>query len=284
MVPVLKSFITAVVVLILFASPPAVCFAHSSAKHQLHRISEAVDSSQPALDDEARELLASGKPGFLIETVRFEVLSLLSESNSCSAWFLSAEPSAREKFRSLHFALDLRGAGEIVKVEGGGAASGFYHPYVASTRQNVGAGSTITVNANGAFFRTSALVREPDHPADRISASSYRSLSVGNYGGSSPEAQLLTVLHEFGHIVDLLPVDAGVPSAPFISIRNTETVLHHCRSGIQAHSKHLRLIQNSAWTLPIGVAYSMNSASPNLAVATQRRSFRGEPSYRNDGW
>ena len=282
MVPGLKFFITFVSSVLVFLTwLPVVSFAQSSGKQRLVGVSDAADSSEPALDEEARELLTAGRPGFLIESVRSEVLSILSESSSCSAWYLSADPSAREKFRSLHFALDLAGAGEIVKVEGTAAPSGYYHPYVASTRQDVGPGSTITVNANGAFFRTSAFVRDSSRPADRISAASYRLLSVGNYSGGSPEAQLLTILHEFGHIVDLLPVDAEVPLAPFVSIRNTEIVLHHCDSQIRAHAKHLRWSENSARTLPLSFVSTRNSSAPQLQAAV--RSFHEIP-YRKDGW
>lgn len=292
MIPALKLFLSAVFVLTFFASQLAVSFAQSSAqssvqsltKSRLLRISEDVVSSESALDDEAKELLAAGKPGFLIESARSEVLSLLSESNACTDWFLSAEPAAAEKFRSLRFVLDRAGAAEIVKLEGDGAVSGYYHPYVASTRQNVGPGSTITLNRNGAFFRSSALVRDAEHPADRISAASYKLLTVGRYTGGSPEAQLLTVLHEFGHIVDLLPVDADVPSAPFISIQNTETVLDHCRSQIEPHAKHLRRSRNSYKRIPTVLVYAANVSSPKFQALAQKRSFRGELSPRNDGW
>ena len=283
MVPVLKSF--AVVLLALFFLFPrsALTSAQSGNKARLVNASEAITRQDQTLDDEARSLLSAGKEGFLIENVRSEILSLLFESNSCTDWFLSADTSAREKFRSLHFELDLAGASEILKVDGSSAQSGYYHPYVASTRQDVGPGSTITLNANGAFFRTSAFVRDPNHPSDRISPSAYRLLSVGNYSGASPEAQLLTVLHEFGHIVDLLPVDAGMPSAPFVSIQNTETVLHHCRSQIQAHAKHLHLMENSARTLPLSFAKAVLDPLPNLQAFAQKRSFR-ELAYRKDGW
>lgn len=284
MVPELKLFIAAFLACVCFVSQSAASFAQSAAKSQLLRTSDAGDSSESPLDDEAKELLAGGKPGFLIESVRSEVLSLLSESNSCTGWFLSADASAREKFRSLHFVLDREGKAEIVRLDGQDGLSAYYHPYVASTRQNVAPGSTITVNANGAFFRSNALVRDGGHAADRLSASSYRPLSVGIYAGGSPEAQLLTVLHEFGHIVDLLPVDAEVPSAPFISIQNTETVLRHCRSQVQLHAKRLHKSQTSFKILPISLAFTPTTTSPKLQALTRKRSFRGELSYRYDGW
>ncbi len=284
MVPALKSFTTTVFVLLFFASQLSFGFAQSSSRSRLTVVSDTAGYSDPALDDEARELLAEGKPGVLIESVRSEVLVLLSESGSCTDWFLSAEPSSLQKFRSLRFVLDRAGEAEIVKLDGAGAVSGYFHPYVAATRQNVGPGSTVTVNANGAFFRASALVRDTAHPAERISASAYRALNVGNYAGGSPEAQLLTVLHEFGHIVDLLPVDAEVPSAPFISIRNTETVLHHCRSQIQLHAKHLHKLQTFPHAPPITAVYASNASFQKPQPFAQKRAFHGEPSYRYDGW
>jgi len=198
------------------------------------------DVATSALDDTAEALLAHGKPGLVVQQVRSEVLALLSETNSCSDWFLSAEPEAKEKFRSLHFEIDRAGPGEILKVDEPQSQTGYYHPYIARTRQAVGPGSTITLNANGAFFKAGALVRDPARPAERNSYVTFKALSVGNYTGGTPEARLLTVLHEFGHIVDLLPVDADVPSAPFVSVKNTQLVLQHCDSQIHTHAKRLR--------------------------------------------
>lgn len=284
MVPGLKLFIAAVFALWYLFLQSAVCFSQSPDASALAAASGSAGYPDPALDDQARDLLASGKTGFLIESARSEILSLLSESNSCTDWFLSAEPAARQKFRSLRFVLDRAGEAEIVKLDGDSGLSSYFHPYVAATRQNVGPGSAITVNVNGAFFRASALVRDTAHPAERISASAHRALTVGIYTGGSPEAQLLTMLHEFGHIVDLLPVDAEVPSAPFISIKNTETVLHHCRSQIQLHARHLRRLQTSSQAFPITLIYASNAPSQKLQAIAQKRGFLGEPSYRNDGW
>ncbi|GAC1630380.1 MAG: hypothetical protein NVS9B14_00920 [Candidatus Acidiferrum sp.] len=281
MVPALKLFLAAISTFALLVLLPENSSAQSVAKTLFDRTIDPPASEQ-ALDDEARELLARGKPGSLIQAVRSEVLSLLSETNSCTDWFLSAEPSAREKFRSLHFELDLAGQAEILKLEGAQLPAGYYHPYVASTQQDVGPGSTITLNANGAFFRASAFVNDPDRPMDRISASSFRPIGVGRYIGGTGEARLLTFLHEFGHIVNLLPIDAGVPSAPFVSVENTKTVLRHCRSQIQAHAKHLHLAENAGKSVPVRFTEPAIHFASNLAGSRQKMSFYNLPPRTSD--
>lgn len=262
MVPVLKMFAPLLAAFAVLAFRPAVTYAQSTPKANLKFIAQKADVDDATLDGVAKELLARGKTGLAVQQVRSEVLALLSETNSCSDWFLSAEPAAQEKFRSLHFDIDPAGSSEILKIEGAQARTDYYHPYVARTRQAVGLGSTITLNANGAFFKASAYVRDLSHPGERNSFVTFRALLVGNYSGGSPEARLLTVLHEFGHIVDLLPVDFGEPSAAFLSVQNTAVVLHHCNSQIHDHAKHLRLSESLGKVL-----------SPNLADRTARQTF-----------
>lgn len=262
MVPVLKMFLALLAAFAILAFHPAAADAQSTPRANLKFIAQGSDVDGATLDDVARELLALGKTGLAVQQVRSEVLVLLSETNSCSDWFLSAEPAALEKFRSLHFDIDPAGSSEILKIEGAQARTDYYHPYVARTRQAVGSGSTITLNANGAFFKASAFVRDASHPTERNSYVTFRNLSVGNYSGGSPEARLLTVLHEFGHIVDLLPVDSGTPSAAFISVQNTEIVMRHCNSQIHNHAKHVRFGENPGKVL-----------SPNFADRATRQTF-----------
>jgi len=189
-------------------------------------------------DPVEKELLALGRFGESIQSVRAEALGLLSEESSCSAWFRAAEPEAAAKFRSLRYAVDSADPGEILKIQDSNPAVAI-QPYVARTGEDVGPGSTITLNGHGAFFQELARVRTRYSLNDFTLDNKYRPLVVGNFSGGSPAARLLTLLHEFGHVVGILPVDAGVPAGPILSVRNTETVLSHCGSQIRAHAKNI---------------------------------------------
>jgi hypothetical protein len=190
--------------------------------------------AEPSLE----ELKSLGAQGQVIQQARAEVLLILTGENACSAWYRNAEPEAAEKFRSLRFAVDLAGAGEILKKADWREDPFYYQPYVARTGQNVGWGSTITVNGNGAFFRSQASVRIVDTATDAGYFKSFRPLLVGGFRGATLEARVLTILHEYGHILDMIPIDVGGPSAPIVSMHNTETVLRHCKPQIQAAAKH----------------------------------------------
>jgi len=210
----------------------------------------STSDSDTLVDPVEKELLDLGHFGEGIQNVRAEILGLLSEENSCSAWFRAAEPEAAAKFRSLRYAVDSAGPGEILKIQEWPDPL-LIQPYVARTGQNVGQGSTITLNAHGAFFQELARVRTRHSPNDVTSENKYRSLVVGDFPGGSPAARLLTLLHEFGHIIDILPIDAGVPAGPMLSVRNTETVLSHCGSQIRGHAKNIHKSRGSQTLLAV---------------------------------
>ena len=211
----------------------------------------STSDSDALVDPVEKELLGLGHFGEGIQNVRAEILGLLSEESSCSAWFRAAEPEAAAKFRSLRYAVDLAGPGEILKIQDGADGAVAMQPYVARTGQNVGQGSTITLNAHGAFFQELARVHTRNSPNDFTLDNKYRSLVVGNFSGGTPAARLLTLLHEFGHIIDILPIDAGVPAGPMLSVRNTETVLSHCGSQIRAHAKNIHKSRGSQTLLAV---------------------------------
>jgi len=202
-------------------------------------------------DPVENELLELGHFGEGIQNVRAEVLGMLSEENSCSAWFRSAEPEAAVKFRSLRYVVDVAGPGEILKIQEPPNPIVILQPYVARTGQDVGPGSIITLNAHGAFFQELARVRTRYSANDSTFENKYRPLVVGNFSGGSPAARLLTLLHEFGHVIDILPIDAGVPDGPTLSVRNTETVLSHCGSQIKAHAKSIHKSRGSQTLLAV---------------------------------
>jgi len=115
---------------------------------------EQVPPSEPP-NSEFQQL---GYQGFVIARARLQVLDILREGNSCSAWYAGAEPNPWIKFASLHYSVD--GEGEDTAVGDRSFFRLYYRePYVARAQQSVGAGSIITLNAHGAFFAGRAPAR-----------------------------------------------------------------------------------------------------------------------------
>jgi hypothetical protein len=201
-------------------------------------------ASSPAeiLDSAQLQLAALGKRGAEIEQARQAVLAILASNNACSAWYDAKEPDTAGVFRSLLYAVDEHGPARIRRRLLGHNDLYDLQPYVAWTRQGVGADSTITLNRHGAFFAKAARVlienREGGPPNDAPA----KLLLVGGFIGGTERARELTLLHELGHVIDLLPRDAGVPNGPQISVRNTLEVLNHCQSELEARSR-LPLVQ-----------------------------------------
>ena len=201
-------------------------------------------TSRFAEDPVETELAAMGSDGMLIAGARQQVLEILREGNSCSGWFAQEEPNPAVKFASLHFQSDAAGSSFSL---GDFDAIGFsiMQPYVARAQENVGPGSMITLNAHGAFFqqRAGTMFRLPGStPHSRPTISM---LHVGDYRGGSLKAQVATLLHEYAHIVGLIPVDTGRPDGAQLSTQNTETVLRHCRKQIDASPNRTILLPAS---------------------------------------
>lgn len=236
--PVLRSIVSALVAASISHSCATSAAAQAPAKLVSVPVSSLRFAGDRIADPSGEELQTFGAQGSIIEQARVDVMAILAEENSCSAWFRSAEPEAAEKFRSLRFALDESANGEIKRLESWQASPTYYQPYVAHTGQNVGWGSTITINAKGAFFKDWAPVRIMVNSDDQGYVKSFRQLAVGSFGGATREARILTLLHELGHILDLLPVDSGVPAGPQLSTQNTGLVLQHCGAHIRHFAKH----------------------------------------------
>ena len=200
---------------------------------------EQVPPSEP-LNSEFQQL---GYQGFLIARSRRQVLDLLREGNSCSAWYAGAEPNPWIKFASLHYRVDEEGEDTAV---GDRTTFGLYYrePYVARAQQSVGAGSIITLNTYGAFFvgRAPARVYWDGGP---VIQQTNRFLHVATYPGGSVNAQVTTLLHEFGHVVGLLPIDSGDATSALLSTRNTDVVLSHCRKQIEASANRSIMLPES---------------------------------------
>jgi hypothetical protein len=190
----------------------------------------------PALRDPVQENLAGmGKPGQKIFRARERVLEILESENGCSAWFREKDPDPAGTFRTFSYQLDRKGEDLVRESKGAGAMRIFRNPYVARVIQANGRYATITINMNGAFFfRAAALVEEQNH-GGVPSLRGGRMLRVGPYEGETLHAQILTLLHEFGHLVDLLPTDEGDQDGK--SVQNTNEVLRFCREEIESKGR-----------------------------------------------
>ncbi len=237
--PALRLFASSLAVVFILHLCTIVAIAQAPATLRSTPVSSLRFASDRVSDPSGDELKSFGPQGALIEQARVDVVSILAGENACSAWFRAAEPQAADKFRSLRFAVDISGKSEITKLDSWQVGAVFYQPYVARTGQNVGWGSTITLNANGAFFNDWAPVRIVANSQDKGYLKAFKRLAVANFGGATREARILTLLHELGHVLDILPIDSGIPSGPELSTNNTELVLRHCGSQIREAAKHL---------------------------------------------
>ena len=190
------------------------------------------------------ELTAIGERGLIIERARQEVVEILEGHNRCAAWFVQAEPDAARKFRSLRYAIDESGPQYALKIQNSAGQWLYQQPYVASSIENASAGSTITVNGKGAFFQLRAGVRIVPKDGGPGGLSTSQLLHLDLYVGGTPGAQVLALLHEFSHVVGLLPADGESVSGQELSTQNTQIVLQHCRAQVEGAGKHKGLLLN----------------------------------------
>jgi hypothetical protein len=186
----------------------------------------------PSTDAVRDDLNAMGKPGRKILQAREKVLEILQSENVCSAWYRTKDADPAATFRTLTFALDNDGDPYVRKSTLSDGISLFRSPYVAYVIQGEGPRSTVTINTNGAFFFRMTTVVEQGFDGGPMMHRGAYPLRVGPYGGGTPLAQALTLLHEFGHLIDLLPLDHDDYQGR--SRRNTEEVLRSCRPQLEA--------------------------------------------------
>jgi hypothetical protein len=201
-------------------------------------------------DPVLEELKSMGAQGQTIELAREEVIEILEGRNRCAAWFEQAEPDAARKFRSLRYAIDESGPQYSLKIQN--AAGGWFYqqPYVASSIEDASPGSTITINGNGAFFQLRAGVRIVPKDGGLGGLSTSQLLHLDLYVGGTPGAQVTTLLHEFSHVVGLLPADGESVSGQELSTQNTQIVLRHCRAQVEAAGKHKSMHLNPETVAP----------------------------------
>jgi hypothetical protein len=192
------------------------------------------DSGDPVL----AELSALGKAGVKLARAREEVLEILRSENACTEWFLSKDAKPADTFQSVNFLLDQRGPTIVFESKVAASLFIFRQPYVARATQDGGAHTAITINAHGAFYRTQGNALKVVPEGGPALPAGTRLLTVGAYRGDTLPAQMVTLLHEFGHIIDLLPADADNLDGK--SVRNTDEVLRHCRGEVEARSQRAK--------------------------------------------
>jgi hypothetical protein len=193
------------------------------------------DSGDPVL----AELSALGKAGAKLARAREEVLEILHSENACTEWFRSKDTKPADTFQSLNFLLDHHGPTDVLESRVDSSIVMVRQPYVAKATQGGGAHTAITINAHGAFYRPQGNALKVHPEGGPVLADGSRLLKVGAYRGDTLPAQMVTLLHEFGHIIDLLPEDADDLDGK--SVRNTDEVMRHCRGEVQARSQLAKL-------------------------------------------
>ena len=185
----------------------------------------ATPAVQPQ-DLKQANLEALGKAGQKISRAREKVLEILGAENACSAWFRGKDANPAATFRTLRFELDLHGEEFIRESRDMGPLDIFRNPYVARVIQGDGPYGTVTINPKGAFFSVMARVVETNKEGGPPNMRGVRLLYVGPYAGDTLPAQAVTLLHEFGHVLDILPTDEDNVDGK--SVQNTREVLRYC--------------------------------------------------------
>jgi hypothetical protein len=201
--------------------------------------SPAQTGCNPTRDLVQEYLESMGKRGQKILRAREKVLEILQTENACSAWFREKDPNPADTFRTLNFEVDRHGQELILETKEPDNMIIFRHPYVAKVFQGDGRYATITINANGAFFSPIANVVEVSREGGPVSDRRPRVTDVGPYAGDTMHAQVLVLLHEFGHVVDLLPTDENNVDGK--SVQNTKEVLRFCRAEVESKGKRATL-------------------------------------------
>ncbi len=186
----------------------------------------------PARDVVQESLTAMGKPGQKITRARQRVLEILQSKNGCSEWFREKDPNPASTFRTLDYAVDHQGEEVIHVLRDSGPQYTYRDPYVAKVGQDTGAFATITLNAGGAFFRVQATTLVISKEGGLGALGGPRLINVGPYAGDTAAAQTLVLLHEFGHVLNLLPVDFENEDGK--SMHNTAEVLRFCRAEVES--------------------------------------------------
>jgi hypothetical protein len=193
---------------------------------------QAITPCSASTDTVRDDLNTMGKQGQSILRARDKVVAILQTQNACTDWYRTKSPDPAAVFRSLTFSVDRNGDGFVRRTQETEGVEMIRNPYVASVEQNGGADSTVTINANGAFFYPAANMVEDRFKGGPLDFAGARGIAVGPYSGGSFRAQVLVLLHEFGHVIDLLPEDRDDRDGK--SRQNTLEVLRACRAEVES--------------------------------------------------
>lgn len=194
--------------------------------------SQAITPCSASSDIVRDDLNTMGKQGQSILRARDKVLEILQAQNACTDWYRTKSSDPVAVFRTLTFSVDRNGDGFVRRTPATEGVEMIRNPYVASVEQDGGANSTVTINANGAFFYPAANVVDDRFKGGPVDFHGARAIAVGPYSGGSFRAQVLVLLHEFGHVIDLLPEDRDDRDGR--SRQNTLDVLHACRAEVES--------------------------------------------------
>lgn len=192
------------------------------------------------LRDIVQENLATlGKPGQKILRARDKILEILETESACTAWFREKDSNPAATFRTIGFTLDDKGQEYVLETPDSASREMLHFPYVAKVIPSEGAYSNVIINKNGGFFYPMVPVQKRRRELGGPGFISQHSLRVGPYWGDTLRAQVLALLHEFGHVVDRLPEDADDQGEK--SAQNTNEVLRYCRAEVESSVKHVTL-------------------------------------------
>jgi hypothetical protein len=171
----------------------------------------------------------------LLSSPRKLVLAILREDNACSAWFRRFDSQVISTFSSLHYEIEMTPERHVIrrKLSSGGWVE--YGPYIARVMEYAGRGATVTINADGAFFRDHGDVYLLDWPRTIfIVTGDRRVIHVGPYLGGTLRAQTITLLHELAHVVGAISEDNSSIFGPGRSQENTDIVLERCKRTVDS--------------------------------------------------
>src|SRR5258708_7428883 len=186
-------------------------------------------------DPVQEDLARMGKAGQKILRAREKVLEILETENACSAWFREKDSNPADIFRTLSFEVDRKAEEFVLKSTDRSNMIIFRNPYVAWVIQGDGRYATITINTNGAFFSPMANMVEVWKEGGPANFRGSHRTNVGPYSGDTIHAQVLTLLHELRHLLDLLPADENHVDAK--SAHHTRQTLRYCRAEIASQGR-----------------------------------------------
>jgi len=184
-----------------------------------------------------------GEAATNIGRAREAVYEILDGENACSAWFRKADPRVAATFLSLTFWVDEDGSKRVVRERNDSGIWIEHGPYIARTHEGTGPGTTVTINGNGAFFRTRGDVYKIKWTGSLGSdTGGWRHLHVGPFDGGTLEAQIVTLLHELAHVIGAVPSDDSSVGGFARSQENTVLILRHCQGEAGARARKTRLL------------------------------------------